>query len=183
MTAVILPMTSPNRLKRTCQDAGFQNFISSTSENQDGTMVSQLQPENPPSQEEHISSVHRGAIAGTTQPMIQTSIVESSLAGDATPAAVLPTISKSATINKRRKLTPAEQEARRLEKEAKDRQRADEKAKVEESRRVKEMEKEGKRKDKEAQTRQREEERRRKEEEKTKKDKARLMNESKFRKS
>lgn len=96
-----------------------------------------------------------------------------STGGDAGLPTTLTAIPPQAT-GKRRKLTPAEQDARRVEKEAKDRQRAEEKIKQDENRRARELEKEERRKDREAQNKQREEEKRRKEEEKLRKKRKRL---------
>jgi hypothetical protein len=167
-------MASVNPLKRTFQEAGFQDAQSLLQQNLDGSnpMVSQPQVESPHFQDELPFAASLPDLPETVDPPIQSSIPDSRLAEDATSAATPTTVPQTSAVAKRRKLTPAEQEIRRLEKEAKDRQRADEKAKLEESRRVKEMEKEEKRKEKEAQTKQREEEKKRKEEEKTKKEKA-----------
>lgn len=86
-----------------------------------------------------------------------------STTGSPAPQLASPTVPEKPT-SKRRKLKLDEQEAKRLEKEGKDRQRAEEKAK-------KEVEREDKRKIKEAQIKFKEEERRKKEEEKDKKEK------------
>lgn len=87
----------------------------------------------------------------------------SSVNGDATTHIVSATQPEKPT-NKRRKLTSDEIEARRVEKEEKDRQRAEEKVK-------KETEKEEKRKVKDAQTKLKEDEKMKKEEERHKKEK------------
>lgn len=195
MTAVILPMASPNPLKRTFQDADFQNNSPSNKiEGSDGShrTVSHLQPESSPIRNESLSLSRR------TETSVAVNLPSESNTSDSTPGddviSTVATIPKSATNSKRQKLTAEEQEARRVEKEAKDRQRveekeakdrqraeekeakdrqrAEEKANLEESKRAKEIEKEEKRKEKETQTRQREEERKKKEEAKTKKDKA-----------
>lgn len=161
MIAATLSMASPNSLKRTFQDADFQNSHSDTIETFGGSdkIVPRQQAENPQLRNDLLF-----------YPLLPSKPVNSFPADDAIPT--VKTSPKPATNSKRRKLTSEEQEARRLEKEAKARQRADEKAKFEEIRWVKEVEREERRKDKETQTRQREEERRKKEEEKTKKDKA-----------
>lgn len=100
---------------------------------------------------------------------------------------ILPThdVSSAKPGSKRKKLTSVEQEVKQIEKEfrdrqkaeekeAKDRQRAEEKAKLEESRRLRDAEKEEKRKARETQAKNRDAERQKKEEEKTKKEKVRL---------
>lgn len=94
-------------------------------------------------------------------------------------------VSSAKPGSKRKKLTPVEQGVKQIEKEfrdrqkaeekeAKDRQRAEEKAKLEASRRLRDAEKEEKRKVREAQTKNRDAERQKKEEEKIKKEKVRL---------
>lgn len=76
------------------------------------------------------------------------------------------------SASKRPKLTCAEQETKRLDREIKDRQKADDKAKKEVERRARDIEREEKRTLKEAQLKLREDERKKKEEEKNKKEKA-----------
>lgn len=183
MTAVILPMATSNPLKRTFQDADFQNSSSNIIESSDGSdrTVSHLQPERPQTQNETLSLGHGTETSTVFNLSSESKTFDSTIGEDV--VSTVATIPNSTTNSKRRKVTSAEQEVRRLEKEAKDRQRAEEKAKLEESRRAKEIEREEskrakeiereeKRKEKETQTRQKEEERKKKEEAKTKKDKA-----------
>lgn len=180
MTTTILPMaSSPNPLKRTFHDADLPIPLSGTMENNIGG-GSDRTASQPPAEDLRLQNDLLLCPPVPSSPLNSTPPA----ADDAIPTGT--SLPKPATNSKRRKLTVEEQEARRLEKEAKDRQRADEKVRLEEVKRVKEIEKEGRRKEKEAQTRQREEERKKKEaltrqreeerkkkeEEKTKKDKA-----------
>lgn len=166
MTTTIWPMASPpNSLKRTYHDAELHHPISS------GPLV----------------NVAPGIGRGSDQPVSEASAVKilplqndlllgpevlsgvgtmnsSPPPADTVTANPIETaLPKPATSSKRRKFTTEEQEARRLEKEAKDRQRAEEKVRLEDIRKVKEFEKEEKRKEKEAQNRLREEEKKKKE--------------------
>ena len=173
MTAVVLPMASPNLLKRAFQDGDFHEPPQSgaATEHLEGgdTTVSQLQlGGNPQSHNELLFPSHPVETSKAVNPLIQPSSHNSVLVEGEIPAAA--TIPSSGANSKRRKLTPAEKEVRQAEKEAKDQQRADEKTRLEESRRVREIEKEEKRKEKEAQIRQKDEERRKKEEERKKKE-------------
>lgn len=174
MTTVAFHMASPNPLKRAFHEINLGH------EDIENNEVASVKPE----------------IANTqNQNQLQPSLVETSdvlsisngsgfVADD---AAILPTsgVSSIKASSKRTKLTLAEQEAKQIEKEVKDRQRAEEKetkdrqkaeekAKLDESRRAREAEKEEKRKARDAQTKLKDEERRKKEEEKTKKEKVRL---------
>ncbi|KAL2371959.1 hypothetical protein RJ035_006308 [Blastomyces gilchristii] len=79
--------------------------------------------------------------------------------------------------NKKRKLSPASNQARALEKEMKEKQRAEEKAKKEEERRRKEEERKKKEEEKKKRDEEREEERRKREEKKKAKDEERLARE------
>lgn len=181
MTAVVIPMASPNPLKRAFKDANLHHSPSRTVENLERhTAISQLPTGTPQVQHEgqfsshqteSFETVNRSIPNGTSAPILTSG------------AKSIPEMgSEPATKSKRRKFTSAEKEARRVRKEAKDRQRADEKLKFEESRRAKETEreesrrareaeKEEKRKEREAQSSQKEEEKKKKEEEKSKKEK------------
>lgn len=204
MTTTILPMAlSPNSLKRTYHEADLQNPLSSsTLEDHVGVNHGggSDQPVSEPSAE-NILPLQNDLLLGPEVPT-DAGVMNSALppADNANANPIETTPPKPATGSKRRKFTSEEQEARRLEKEAKDRQRAEEKVKLDDIKRVKEFEKEERRKEKEVQARlkeeerkkkeaqtsqreeerkmkeaQREEERRKKEEEKIKKDKVQLL--------
>lgn len=188
MTTTILPMaSSPNSLKRTYQEADLQDLPPS------GTLAN-VAPDIGGDSDQPVSQPPAEIILPLQNddlllyPGVHPSSSSNNsallLADDANP--IETTQPKPATNTKRRKFTAEEQEARRLEREAKDRQRAEEKLRLEEVKKVKEAEKEERRKEKEVQARQREEERqkkeaqreeerKKKEEERTKKDKVQLL--------
>jgi type IV secretory pathway VirB10-like protein len=101
--------------------------------------------------------------------------IEQTAASDPTPVpqnpspAVPPITATATTTNKKVKLTPAE-------KQAKERQKAEEKARKDEERRINEEEKKKRDEEKEEKRRLKEEEKQAKEEEKKKKDRVRLLN-------
>lgn len=156
MTTIVLPMaSSPNSLKRTYHEADLQNPPSGALENNIGGASSQPVSQ-PPAEDLQMQNDLLLCPVASTNPL-------NSIPPADNANSIETTLPKPATNSKRRKFTAEEQEARRLEKEVKDRQRAEEKVRLEEVKRVKEIEKEERRKEKEAQTRQREEERKKKE--------------------
>ena len=171
MTTVAMPMASSNLLKRTFDDAQMQHVDKGPQNNAENV-------KRQPGQQEAITAldftpsqvlVPLADLACLSSPMPS---CKGSPAGDE-PTQPTPEIATTKATNKRRKLTIAEQEAKRMEREEKERQRADEKTKKDDEKRLRDIEKEEKRKIKEAHIKQREDERKQKEEEKTKKDKVR----------
>ena len=163
MTSILAPvMSTSNLLKRTFDHPDAQNDerspnidlekIGATIEGHTETLHSRNPQPQPlaPATEPNCFHVHLSNTAFATT-------------GSSVLQPAFPTEPETST-SKRRKLTLDEQEARRLEKEGKDRERAEEKAK-------KEVEREDKRKIRDAQIKLKEEERRKKEEEKNRKEK------------
>lgn len=162
MTSILVPvMSSSNLLKRTFDHADAHNDSGSPD-----IVLEKI--EVPIGHTEILLSTNLqtqplASVTETNCLNVHLSNTAFSAAGSPAPQLDSPTELEKPT-SKRRKLTLDEQEARRLDKEEKDRQKAKEKAK-------KEVEREDKRKIKEAQIKSREDERRKKEEEKSKKEK------------
>lgn len=159
MTSILVPvMSSSNLLKRT--------FDHADAHNDSGSPDIVLEKIEVPIGHTEIllsTNLQPQPLASVTETNCLNVHLSNTAAGSPAPQLASPTEVEKPT-SKRRKLTSDEQEARRLDKEEKDRQRAQEKAK-------KEVEREDKRKIKEAQIKSREDERRKKEEEKSKKEK------------
>lgn len=163
MTSILAPvMSSSNLLKRTFDHADAHNDTRSPDlvlekiGASNGAHCETLHSPNPEPQ----------PLATVTDPdylHIHLSNTAFTATGISAPQMASP-IEPEKSSSKRRKLTLDEQEARRLEKGEKDRERAEEKAR-------KEAEREDKRKIKATQMKSKEEERRKKEEEKNKKEK------------
>ena len=192
MSTLTLPMTSPKSLKRSFDDANLDNLPPNPSVIDDGPSAF-LMTKMPVDQ------------GNDPAPSIDSSRLSSPAPSHASSSAVRDSITQiiqqpttSAPNSKRPKLTFAEKEARRAEKEVKDRdrieekarkeqeketrdrQKVEEKAKKEEEKRAKDLERDTKRlmqeeknKVKEEEKRKRDEEKARKEEEKNKKAKVR----------
>lgn len=175
VNAISFLMASPNTLKRNFHEVEIHSPLIHQSDRLETHGIVSPTPENWNQTSAQISS----AEISTDKPSAHDG---SSFADGVRVLHPTPSALPAKTSNKRKKLTHAEQEAKQMEKAAKDRQkaeekefkdrqRAEEKGKLEESRRAKEAEKEERRKAKEARTRMKEEERQKKEEEKNKKEK------------
>lgn len=169
-------MTSPNPLKRNFDEADLHG--PSLHQSQKGVHVNCNGEISVPAKCMNLCiqeplEVPITEIVGICSPVRSSS---SSVAGEvAVPANSSTSAMKPST--KRRKLTVAEQEAKKMDQEAKDRQKADEKAKQEENKRIREVEKEEKRKAREIQLKIKDEEKKRREEEKQKKEEERQKKE------
>ena len=175
MSTIVIPMASPNSLKRRYEDASLDESPNKKQELH-ATSAEFAASNHPPSSPQKQGSF--SVFAGTTQnqpPPLRPAAQETAMHTLADSAA--PAIDKA---NKRPKLTFAEKEARRIEKEFKDKQRAEELAKKEEERLQKEKEKAEREKERLAKA----EERRLKEEErkKAKDEKDRVREEEKAKK-
>ncbi|MCJ1258580.1 hypothetical protein MMC24_006413 [Lignoscripta atroalba] len=171
-------MASPSSLKRSLDDAGLDDLLQAST---DSGIADTSRPTSlPPS---HVSANCASSLAHPSRSR-ETSPPPSSTGSITRDDSAPPLkIGAQATVNasKRRKVTATEKEAKRLEKQEKDGQRAKEKAKKLEEKRVKDVEKEEKKKAKEAERhlkdeekRKREVERKAKEDEKAKKEKSQL---------
>lgn len=181
MTTTILPIaSSPNSLKRTYLEADLQNPLASgTLENvAPGIGAGSDQTVSEPSAE-NTSPLQNNLLLGPEVPSGTATINPITPPPDnATANPIETALAKPATSVKRRRFTTEEQEARRLEKEAKDQQRAEEKVRLEEIKKAKDAEKEERRKEKEAQSRQKEEERKKKEAQAKQREEERKMKEA-----
>ncbi|KAL8933788.1 MAG: hypothetical protein Q9216_006211 [Gyalolechia sp. 2 TL-2023] len=187
MDTMVLPIASPNSLKRSCTDAELDNSFMNLSKNS-GTAVLQTSSNT-------VSEI--GDVSGPPEQIaLKHDPPVPSLPSSAVPDLAEPSpISASpapAQSKKRTKLAASDKEAKRLEKEAKEKEKADQKAKREEEKirkeqereqerihreqekQAKQAEKDKKRLEKEEQNRLREEERKKKEDEKNKKNKSQL---------
>lgn len=143
-------------LKRSFADAGFQ----SVEDHQDVTMPALMTPDDTPCTDCMATSM------ATSVPVEcrETSPLSSTLSSLTRENSASPAVPKSTGNHqppppKRRKLTFAEKEVLRIEKQFKDQQKADEKARREEERRIKEEERRTKEEDIKEAKRKREEER------------------------
>ncbi|KAL9612702.1 MAG: hypothetical protein Q9167_002738 [Letrouitia subvulpina] len=190
-----MSMSSPQSLKRTYEDAGLDNAVSTRS--QTTTIAETSQPETmPPAPPAHFDPTAASTIQ--IAPHLITSTPPSSVCPMESPNV----ISWSDNSGKRTKLTAAEKETKRLEKEARDSvkaeqkakkeeekarkeeqkakreeeksRREEEKAKKDEEKRAKDVEKEEKRRAKEEQNKIKEEDRKKREDEKNKKERSQL---------
>ena len=179
--SICIPMASPSSLKRTCENAGF-DFTGNDHTSGDTCKLVQT-----------ALTSDGDILSGGNQPLYISNPSQHNVVGQITPVAsstdaasgTNPIASASAgPAPKRRKLTSAEKEVKRLEKEIKDKQKSEEKARKDEEKakkdkenRLKDLEKEDKQKAKEAEKqvkeaerKKREIERQTREEEKRKKD-------------
>lgn len=172
-------MASPNSLKRAFNDIDLHSPLLHEEDGVQNDKVISTQPETN-------DTWNRFQLRPSSTESSDVLSTPNSSVFAAEDATILPThdVSSAKPGSKRKKLTPVEQGVKQIEKEfrdrqkaeekeAKDRQKAEEKAKLEESRRLRDAEKEEKRKAREAQTKNRDAERQKKEEEKTKKEKVR----------
>lgn len=174
MSTIVVPMASPNSLKRRYDDAALDESPNKTQELH--APAAEFTASNLPSSPHNQGSlsVFPGTIHNESSPL-RPAAQESAI--HALPGSAAPATEKA---NKKSKLTYAEKEARRIEKEFKDKQRAEELAKKEEEKLQKEKEKAEREKDRLAKA----EEKRLKEEEKkkAKDEKDRLREEEKAKK-
>lgn len=184
MTTLTLPMTSPNSLKRTYAVTELEH--PTNVKNLPSAFQTTIMPSSTASTHNNAHSPPPSQAPQTSPPPSSPLIPNSSVLGAGTAAATAPSTVIQPPV-KKAKLTFAEKEARRAEKEFKDRQKAEEKAKKdeekakkeakrEEDKRVKEAEKEEKLREREVEKRLKldeqllkDEEKHRKEEEKIKK--------------
>ena len=187
MSTIILPMASPKSLKRSFEDTGLgesyldQQTPQQTYEQPSTVIGSEMAPDPGV---DVASSAASSRLTSPAPSYASSSAVRDVkthiLPGNPTPI--------NSTSKKRTKSTFAEKEARKMEKETKDREKADEKirkeqvkeirdrqkveeqAKKEEEKRAKVLEKEARRLVQEEKTRIKEEEKKRKDEEKAKKE-------------
>ena len=171
MSTIVVSMASPNSLKRRFDDAVLDQSLNKTQEHH--ATAAELAAFNKPSspQKQGSFSVFPGTTHHEAPPLRPAT---QGIAMHPLPDSAAPVVEKA---NKRPKLTFAEKEVRRIEKEFKDKQRAEELAKREEEKLQKEKEKAEREKDRLAKA----EERRLKEEErkKAKDEKDRLREEEK----
>ena len=158
MSTIVVPMASPNSLKRRYEDAGLDESPHKNREFHATTAEFAASKHLSPSQKQGSFSVFPEA-AHHEPPPLRPATQETAM--HPLPESATPVIEKA---NKRPKLTFAEKEARRIEKEFKDKQRAEELAKREEEKLQREKEKAEREKERLAKV----EERRLKEEERKK---------------
>lgn len=147
MTTLALPMSSPNTLKRTFAETGFED--STNPQDLPSTFQATVTPCS-------TASTYGNAHSPPSNQAPQTSQVSSSppMPDDSAPSTAAATFGDPSITPqppaKRVKLTFAEKEARRVEKELKDRQKAEEKAKKDEGKAHREAKREEERRFKEA---------------------------------
>ncbi|KAL8973508.1 MAG: hypothetical protein Q9197_002242 [Variospora fuerteventurae] len=155
MDALMLPISSPNPLKRSCSEAGLgtpgmDNIDDPTTMASHAISQSPSNPKATPCSTVILNS-RAGSHGPTTQP---------GPAPDPLKTTAPSTTSGTSTKTKRTKTTASELEAKRLEKEAKEKERIDQKAKKDEERRQKEKEKDEEKTRKEQEKAKKEEEKR-----------------------